>query len=75
MIPNSRKLHNVPSDALIKEYEEKLLKHTIDHLKRDEIALVALMKKSGNGSKSSIREEQLKFLDELEDILDDRKFF
>ena len=75
MIPNSRKLHNVPSDALIKEYEEKLLKHTIDYLYKNEKAFQALLKKSGELGNEFTPAERLKFLNELKGELADVKFF
>ena len=75
MIPNSRKLHNVPSDALIKEYEEKLLKHTIDRLKKDEKALKTLIEKTGLDSSKFTQRDLDEYLDDLAKELRDAKFF
>lgn len=75
MIPNSRKLHNVPSDALIKEYEEKLLKHTIDYLHKNEKAFQALLKKSGKLGNKFTPSERSKYLNALKGELASAKFF
>lgn len=75
MIPNSRKLHDVPSDALIKEYEEKLLKHTIERLKKDEKALKTLIEKTGQDSSKFDQFELDEYLDDLAEELSEAKFF
>lgn len=77
MIPNSRKLHNVPSDALIKEYEEKLTNYTLDLLESDsnQKSLQLIMKKAGK--EAAFENETLKeeFLLELGTKLVEAKFF
>ena len=75
MIPNSRKLHDVPSDALIKEYEEKLLKHTIDLLNKDKEALKLLMAKVGRESDFESERKKIVFLNKLEQNLKAKEFF
>lgn len=75
MIPNSRKLHDVPSDALIKEYEEKLLKHTIDLLNKDKEALKLLMAKVEKTKDFEDPQLQKIFLVKLEQNLQTQQFF